>query len=87
MSNSLASIIKKRDREIPAHLTYLIAETLVDKVPTTAVRDYGLGERNPETLPGRKLNSESVNANRVHSEHWDSMRRTANSIAWIGHKY
>jgi len=89
MSNNLGKMLRKRtnSRDVPPHMTYMIAEKFVTDLDVTRLRDYGIGERNPDTLPGKALNSETDNANRNHSRDWRTLRKRTASIEFIGHKY
>lgn len=54
-----------------------------------AMRGYGLGERNPETLPNpADPQSETELQNRIGMAHWQSLRRTAqHETAIAGMRY
>lgn len=88
---TLADGLRKRNkaskREVPPHLTYMIAEQLVDKLDVTKFRDYGLGERDAGTLPGRHHNSESEWENASRSRYWQARRKWVQSANSAGVKY
>jgi len=90
MSNDLGNMLRKREkggRKPPPHMTYMIAEKFVTDLDVTRLRSYGIGQRDPETLPGKKMNSETDYANRVGSRTWSTLRKRAASIEFVGHKY
>lgn len=50
-------------------------------------RGYRLGQRNPETMPGRYLNSESPAANEAATRNLRRLRRWTHPVAGCGAKY
>jgi hypothetical protein len=51
------------------------------------LRGYGLGERNPETLPGSHPKAESEDANQIATQRMRRRARWAWSIDSVGAKY
>jgi hypothetical protein len=51
------------------------------------LRGYGLGERNPDTLPGAHPKSESADANAVASQRWARLRKQVLAGRFLGAKY
>lgn len=82
---------RKRD-EIPPHLTYMIAEKLIvefggQPLDVNAFRGYGLGQRDPSTVPGRRSDSESEWQNNRQTRKWASLRGWVNSANSTGYRY
>lgn len=50
-------------------------------------RSYGLGERNPKTLPGFDPRNESLDDNARASKVWTRRRKFVQSVASVGVKY
>lgn len=84
---TLAKELRSKRREVTPHLTYMIAEMLVDTLDVTKFRDYGLGERDAGTLPGRHHNSESEWENASRSRYWQARRKWVQSANSAGVKY
>lgn len=88
LAQSMRNREKKSVRDIPPHLTYMIAETMIPpgELDVTRFRGYGIGQRDPATLPGRKNGSESEHENRAGSQKWDNLRRWVQSANSAGVK-
>lgn len=82
---TLASDLRRRERNSrdTGPLTYMIAETMIPpgELDVTKFRGYGLGDRDPATLPVRKSNSETSSAN------WQALRKWVQSANSKGVKY
>lgn len=52
-----------------------------------ARRGYGLGQRDPQTLPGKHVSNESTHDNRVKSRTWRSIGKTVRKTGLPGFKY
>lgn len=50
-------------------------------------RTFGLGERNPKTLPGAHPDSELWSENVRRTAHWTRMRKLVQAGRFIGSKY
>lgn len=72
---------------LPPHLTYMIAEQLLRNLDVTKFRGYGLGDRDPSTLPGRKSGSESEWDNERGTRNWKALRKWVASANSAGVKY
>lgn len=88
LATSMRNREKKSVRDIPPHLTYMIAETMIPsgELDVTRFRGYGIGERDPKTLPGRFSNSESHWENAAASRSWESRRKWVQSANSAGVK-
>lgn len=79
--------------QLPKYLTYLIAEKYVASETLRAAhlteedRNFGLGKRNPATLPGVRSDSESEWANHHSSKGWSALRKWVASANSSGVKY
>jgi hypothetical protein len=51
------------------------------------LRGFGLGERNPKTLPGSGSDAEMPSENREASARWARRGKIARGIALVGTKY
>lgn len=89
LADSMRNRERKSKKEVPPHLTYMIAETLIpaSELDVTKFRGYGLGERDQSTMPGRKSNSESDWENESRSRYWQARRRWVQSANSAGVKY
>jgi hypothetical protein len=65
----------------------LAAKRKVEDKAKRRGRAYGLGQRNPETLPGAHPGSESESDNRVASARWRKLRRMVQAGRFVGGKY
>lgn len=83
---------RRKRVEIPPHLTYMIAEKLIVEfggtpLDVTAYRGYGLGQRDPSTLPNVRSDSESEWQNDRQTAKWRSLRKWVESGSSTGYRY
>jgi hypothetical protein len=52
-----------------------------------SLRGYGLGERNPKTLPEVRQDSEKAVEARIANARWSRLRKQVQAGRTIGHKY
>lgn len=82
----------KGKREIPPHLTYMIAEKLIvefggEPLDVTKFRGYGLGQREPSTMPNLRSDSESDWQNDRQTAKWRRLRKWVQSANSTGYRY
>lgn len=83
-NNRRAKVMKN----VSSHLTYMIAEVLIpaEQLDITKFRGYGIGQRDPATMPGRKVGSETERDNRRESAKWSARRKWVQSANSVGVK-